>query len=162
MRVTPVREPEPGARDAPQRGQHLTLAAALVAHARISGGPGDATTAHDFIDRLLAAAEAGGRGRSVEELRVLRISLTTGAAVGDAGPTRPRSQPLVEPLSERELEVLRLLDSDLSGPEIAAQLYISVSTLRTHTRNIFAKLDVSSRRAAVTRAAELGLLSRDR
>jgi LuxR family maltose regulon positive regulatory protein len=69
------------------------------------------------------------------------------------GPTRPRTQSLGEALSERELEVLRLLDSDLSGPEIAGQLHSSVSTLRTHTRNIFAKLDVSSRRAAVTRAA---------
>ena len=81
----------------------------------------------------------------------------------DDRPALPaRRQPLVEPLSERELEVLRLLASDLDGPEIAAELFISLNTLRTHTRNIYAKLGVSSRRAAVTRAAELGLLSRDR
>ena len=69
-------------------------------------------------------------------------------------------QPLIEPLSERELEVLRLLDSDLDGPDIARELTVSLTTVRTHTRNIYAKLGVTSRRAAVSRGAELGLLSR--
>jgi LuxR family maltose regulon positive regulatory protein len=64
---------------------------------------------------------------------------------------------LVEPLSERELEVLKLLRSELSGPEIAGQLIVSLNTLRTHTKNIFNKLGVNSRRAAVHRAEELGL-----
>jgi LuxR family maltose regulon positive regulatory protein len=64
----------------------------------------------------------------------------------------------VEPLSERELEVLRLLRSELSGPEIARLLVVSLNTLRTHTKNIFAKLGVNNRRAAVRRAEELGLL----
>ncbi len=63
-----------------------------------------------------------------------------------------------EELSEREREVLRLLATELSGPEIAGHLYISVNTLRTHTKHIFSKLDVNTRRAAVRRAAELGLL----
>jgi LuxR family maltose regulon positive regulatory protein len=81
----------------------------------------------------------------------------------DGRPPEPtRRQPLVEPLSERELEVLRLLASDLDGPEIAAELIVSLNTLRTHTKNIYAKLGVSSRRAAVTRGAELRLLDRDR
>ena len=72
-------------------------------------------------------------------------------------------QPLVEPLSERELEVLRLLQGDLDGPDIANRLlFVSLNTLRTHTRNVYAKLGVNSRRAAVRRAAELGLLSRSR
>ncbi|MDQ3937627.1 MAG: LuxR C-terminal-related transcriptional regulator, partial [Chloroflexota bacterium] len=71
---------------------------------------------------------------------------------------RPRRQPLIEPLSERELEVLRLLASDLDGPAIARELVVSLNTLRTHTKNIFAKLGVNSRRAAVRRAAELQLL----
>jgi LuxR family maltose regulon positive regulatory protein len=61
-------------------------------------------------------------------------------------------------LSERELDVLRLLRSDLDGPDIANELVVSLNTLRTHTKNIYAKLGVSSRRAAVTRAEELGLL----
>jgi LuxR family maltose regulon positive regulatory protein len=63
-----------------------------------------------------------------------------------------------EELSEREREVLRLLATELSGPEIARQLFVSVNTLRTHTKHIFAKLDVNTRRSAVRRAAELGLL----
>jgi LuxR family maltose regulon positive regulatory protein len=67
----------------------------------------------------------------------------------------------VEPLSERELEVLRLLQGDLDGPAIADHLFVSVNTVRTHTKNIYAKLDVNSRRAAVRRATELGLLPRD-
>ncbi len=66
-------------------------------------------------------------------------------------------RPPLEPLSERELEVLGLLRGDLSGPEIARELYISLNTLRTHTKNIFDKLDVNSRRAAVHRAEELGM-----
>ncbi len=74
----------------------------------------------------------------------------------------PVEQSLVEPLSERELEVLRLLESDLDGPEIARELAVSLNTLRTHTKSIYAKLGVNSRRAAVRRAAELGLLARAR
>ena len=62
------------------------------------------------------------------------------------------------PLSHRELEVLRLLDSELTGPEIARQLYVTVNTLRTHTKRIFTKLDVTTRAAAVRRAHERGLL----
>ncbi len=64
---------------------------------------------------------------------------------------------LIEPLSERELEVLRLLRSELSGPEIAGQLVISPNTFRTHTKNIFSKLGVNNRRAAVRRAEDLDL-----
>jgi LuxR family maltose regulon positive regulatory protein len=61
-------------------------------------------------------------------------------------------------LSERELDVLRLLRSDLDGPDIANELVVSLNTLRTHTKNIYSKLGVSSRRAAVRRAEELELL----
>ena len=64
---------------------------------------------------------------------------------------------MIEPLSERELEVLKLLRSELSGPEIAQQLIVSLNTLRTHTKNIFNKLGVNNRRAAVRRAEELDL-----
>jgi LuxR family maltose regulon positive regulatory protein len=66
-------------------------------------------------------------------------------------------QGLIEPLSERELEVLRLLRSDLNGPEIASELIVSLNTVRTHTKNIYSKLGVNSRRAAVSRAEELDL-----
>jgi ATP/maltotriose-dependent transcriptional regulator MalT len=63
-----------------------------------------------------------------------------------------------EVLSRRELEVLRLLDGELTGPEIAGRLYVSLNTLRTHTKRIFTKLDVTTRAAAVRRARERGLL----
>ncbi len=75
--------------------------------------------------------------------------------------TEPRvaaSQGLVDPLSAREVEVLRMLGSDLDGPEIASQLVVSLNTVRTHTKNIYAKLGVNSRRAAVRRSKDLGLL----
>ena len=65
---------------------------------------------------------------------------------------------IVESLSDRELEVLKLLGTELSGPEIADRLSVSLNTLRTHTKNIYSKLGVSSRRAAIRRAEELGLL----
>ena len=65
---------------------------------------------------------------------------------------------VAEDLSDRELQVLRLLATELTGPEIARQLFVSVNTLRTHTKHIFTKLAVTTRRAAVRRAAELRLL----
>ena len=80
------------------------------------------------------------------------------AAVGETGHDSPVKQALIEPLSERELDVLRLLGSELDGPAIARELTVSLNTIRTHTKNIYAKLAVTSRRAAVRRAAELGLL----
>ncbi|MBZ0277651.1 MAG: LuxR C-terminal-related transcriptional regulator [Anaerolineae bacterium] len=70
----------------------------------------------------------------------------------------PLQSVLIEPLSERELEVLRLFGTDLSGPEIARELVVSLNTLRTHTKNIYTKLGVNNRRAAVRRAEEIGLL----
>ncbi|HEY5155500.1 MAG TPA: LuxR C-terminal-related transcriptional regulator, partial [Acidimicrobiales bacterium] len=66
-------------------------------------------------------------------------------------------QGLVDELSPRELDVLRLLRSDLSGPDIARELVVSLNTVRTHTKNIYMKLGVNNRREAVRRAAELGL-----
>jgi LuxR family maltose regulon positive regulatory protein len=70
----------------------------------------------------------------------------------------PRASSLVEPLSERELDVLKLLRTELTGPEIARELVVSLSTVRTHTQNIYAKLGVSNRQAAIHRAEELNLL----
>jgi LuxR family maltose regulon positive regulatory protein len=70
--------------------------------------------------------------------------------------TPSRSGPVGE-LSSRELDVLRLLRSDLTGPDIARELLVSLNTLRTHTKNIYAKLGVNNRREAIRRATELGL-----
>ncbi len=65
---------------------------------------------------------------------------------------------MIEPLTERELEVLKLLKTELKGPEIARELVVSLNTLHTHTKNIFNKLGVNDRRAAVRRAEQLDLL----
>ena len=75
--------------------------------------------------------------------------------------TRPSAlltQSLVEPLSERELEVLRLLAQGLTNREIAEELTVTVGTAKTHLNHIYGKLDVHSRIQAVTKAKELGLL----
>jgi LuxR family maltose regulon positive regulatory protein len=109
-----------------------------------------------FVDEgppMLALLEVAKRQRAGDYVRRL---LT---AFGSAQDRVPAIQRLVEPLSERELDVLRLLATDLGGPEIARELTVSLSTMRTHTRSIFNKLGVSSRRAAVRRAEELHLLS---
>ena len=71
---------------------------------------------------------------------------------GDAPPG------LLEPLSERERAVLRLLPALLSNPEIAGELFVSVNTVKTHIKTIYRKLDVTSRRDAVIRARELRLI----
>ena len=71
---------------------------------------------------------------------------------------KPTSQSLIEPLTERELEVLRLLSTELSGPEIAQELSVSLNTMRTHTKSIYSKLNVNNRRSAVREARELSIL----
>jgi LuxR family maltose regulon positive regulatory protein len=83
------------------------------------------------------------------------------AAYDGAAEPAPADRPaLVDPLSTRELDVLRLLATDLDGPAIARELVVSLNTVRTHTKSIYLKLGVNSRRRAVSRAGELGLLSR--
>jgi LuxR family maltose regulon positive regulatory protein len=69
----------------------------------------------------------------------------------------PAASPPAEALSDRERDVLRLLNSSLSLREIGRTLYVSPNTVKTHVRGIYAKLGVSSREQAVTRARELGL-----
>ena len=105
--------------------------------------------------------EAVRRGIIPDYARRL-LSAFGGEHPGPAGdvtqPTSLASSPLTEPLSQRELEILRLFRTELSGPEIAQELVIALSTLRTHTKSIYSKLNVNSRRAAVNRAVELGLI----
>jgi LuxR family transcriptional regulator, maltose regulon positive regulatory protein len=67
-------------------------------------------------------------------------------------------EPLSEPLTETEARILRYLPTDLSKPEIADELYVSVDTIKTHVKHLYAKLDAHSRREAVRRAREVGLL----
>lgn len=200
--------------------EHITLARVLIARYKNDAVDGSIVEAVGLLERLLHAAEAGGRVGSIVEilmlqaiaheaqgnthlaLRSLERALTLSEPEGyirlfvDEGEamrlliekqSRHRDHPLsgyvdkllaaftqpavkqksailhkksdmIGPLSERELEVLKLLRSELSGPEIAQQLIISLHTLRTHTNNIYNKLGVNNRRAAVRRAEELDLL----
>jgi LuxR family transcriptional regulator, maltose regulon positive regulatory protein len=212
--------------------EHITLARVLIAQYKNDPAAGSVHEAIALLERLLQAAEAGGRMGSVIEILVVQAlalqaqgnvsqalaSLERALALAEpegyvrifvdegepmrsliekqsrnrdhplsgyvdkllAAFTQPVAAPksatpalhqaqrgasvihqksdMIEPLSERELEVLKLLRSELSGPEIAQQLIVSLHTLRTHTNNIYNKLGVNNRRAAVRRAEELNLL----
>jgi LuxR family transcriptional regulator, maltose regulon positive regulatory protein len=96
----------------------------------------------DYTGKLLAAFEAG-------------IQRTAGRP--SLGPVPP-SQPLVEPLSQRELEVLQLIAQGLSNQEISEKLFLALDTVKGHNRKIFEKLQVQRRTEAIARARELGLL----
>jgi LuxR family maltose regulon positive regulatory protein len=96
----------------------------------------------EYAGRLLAAS-GNEREKSVDEAHL---------------PNSSAAQAMMEPLTQRELDVLRLFKTELSGPEIADQLVIALSTLRTHTKSIYRKLDVTNRRAAVKQATALNLL----
>jgi LuxR family maltose regulon positive regulatory protein len=195
--------------------EHIVLARLLVAQGSHSGADDVLHDAVGLGERLLVAAQDGGRHGSAIEImvvlslaryalgdlagaiatvqraaalaepqRYVRVFLDEGPrmaslldlaarhqgapdylrrtlAAAAKGVQRPaRRQALVEPLSERELEVLRLLQSDLGGPDMARELSVSLNTLRTHTRSIYAKLGVTNRRAAVRQAGEMDLLAR--
>ena len=196
--------------------EHITLARVLMALSKPDTDEGPKRDALALLERLLAAADEGGRVHSVIEVlglqalahqtngdiraalvpleRALTLAEPEGYARSfvDAGPAMAAllnaaarkgiaadyvrrllaavgrsdsgthvNQALIEPLSERELNVLRLLETELDGPGIARELVIGLSTVRTHTKNIYSKLGVNNRRAAVRRGEELGLLSRD-
>jgi len=144
----------------------------LVLQALVRQARGDVPAALTSLQRALTLAEPEGYARIfVDEgppmASLLRAAAKQGiapryvrrllAAVNKTEDSTPASQGLIEPLSERELDVLRLLGTDLGGPEIARELVVSLNTVRTHTKNIYAKLGVNNRRAAVRRAQELDL-----
>jgi LuxR family maltose regulon positive regulatory protein len=142
-------------------------------------GQGDEEAAFDSLSRALELGEDKGyvrifldEGTAMQALLGRALSrgisreyvrgLVKAFEVGDAGYlSTARSTPippLIEPLSDREVEVLRLLRTELSGPEIAQELSIALSTMRTHTQSIYSKLGVANRRSAVRKAEEFNLL----
>jgi LuxR family maltose regulon positive regulatory protein len=159
--------------EAAEKGGRLTIVIeVLVLQALARQLRGDTAGALTRLDRALGLAAPERHVRVfVDEGEPMAVLLSaaadTGAGVfatellealgGSTRPRRPTAQGLVEPLSEREHEVLRLLATDLSGPEIARRMVLSLNTVRTHIKNVYAKLGVNSRRAAVRRAEELDL-----
>ncbi len=107
-------------------------------------------------DHLLEAIRAAARGESVLEPSVAAKVVAEFARIS-AQPDRT-VQPLADPLTDRELEILRLLVADLSTREMAAQLIVSVNTIKTQLKSIYAKLDVHSRDEALDKARALNLL----
>jgi LuxR family maltose regulon positive regulatory protein len=79
-------------------------------------------------------------------------------AFTDSSGATPGSMPIAEALSDRERDVLRLLVAGCSGPEIAETLVVAPSTVRTHVKSIYGKLDVHTREQAIARATELKFL----
>jgi len=110
----------------------------------------------DYSRELLAAVTANGSADS-EPNDVARSGVPALTDPGSGSRTT-----LIDPLSDRELDVLRLLGSDLDGPAIARELVVSLNTVRTHTKHIYTKLGVNNRRAAISKAHQLGLLSYSR
>jgi LuxR family maltose regulon positive regulatory protein len=161
-------------------GWTALLIQVLILQALALDAQGDVTRAMVALERALSLAEPGGFVRVFVDggepmARLLRHAASRGVALhyvsqllaafdgserGRAGETPQHSpaQLLVEPLTQRELEVLRLLTTHLSSTEIAEQLIISANTVRSHVKSIYSKLDVHSRADVVQRARELKLL----
>ncbi len=166
---------------------HITrfLIEALALRALIYDEEGDEAAALAALGQAVALAEPGGwvrlfvdlgppLDRLLDRLRrqgasgyidqVLTAFKTTGQTAGGAGkaghsaPGLRLSSSLIEPLTPRELEVLALLDRHLTNREIADRLVVAPSTVKTHTLNIYGKLEVNSRNQAVARGKELGLI----
>ena len=134
-------------------------------------GQDDQPQAAACIQQALALAEPDGFVRLFADegepmARLLRQAAVSGASTEyvsqllrvTGAPSDSPSSTLVEPLSERELQVLRLIAAGLSNRQIADELVIAVSTVKWHINNIFGKLNVHSRTQALARARELGLL----
>jgi LuxR family transcriptional regulator, maltose regulon positive regulatory protein len=157
-----------------RRGSVRTRVGSGVVGALLASAGGDGDRAADILeDALVAAAPCGLRRPFLAEpdLRpVLTQILERGSAAGEfvldvlGRPTTTRGAPgeeprgPVDPLTERERLALRYLASSLSNTEIAAALYVSVNTVKTHQRAVYRKLGAAGRRDAVRRARELGVL----
>jgi DNA-binding NarL/FixJ family response regulator len=107
-------------------------------------------------EKLFEAVRAAARGESFLQPSVAVKVLSEFSRLADQMPEGNSS--LIEPLSEREMEIMRLLGFGASNKEIAARLYITEGTVKNHNTNIFGKLGVSGRTKAALKARELGLI----
>ncbi|HYO41187.1 MAG TPA: LuxR C-terminal-related transcriptional regulator [Nocardioidaceae bacterium] len=139
-----------------------TLAGAVQSAPEVDACGGLFLDEQAAVDALLHASSGPSDASGVASVRAWWQGLVAGEPATATAPETLSARTLAgrppDPLSEREAEVLRLLASELTGPEIARSLYVTLNTLRTHTQRIFAKLDVTGRGAAVRRARDLGLL----
>ncbi|HEX6455982.1 MAG TPA: LuxR C-terminal-related transcriptional regulator [Solirubrobacterales bacterium] len=134
----------------------------LAAAHLLEGRLGDAAAQLELAERLSARVPDERRKRV--ELRLARTRLWLDRLREERASAREAMRPVAasEDLSPAELRVVRFLPTNLSAPEIAAELFVSANTVRTHMRHIYFKLGVHSRREAVDRARELGLLAPSR
>ncbi|MEM7029505.1 MAG: LuxR C-terminal-related transcriptional regulator [Chloroflexota bacterium] len=145
----------------------------LTIQALVSEAQGDIPIALKSLERALTLAEPEGYVRIFVDEGLPMATLLTEITKHNIAPAYVRqlqiavgstkgrlfaAQYLIDPLSERELDVLRLLTTDLTGPQIAQELMVSLNTIRTHTKNIYHKLGVNTRRAAIRQATEYDLL----
>jgi LuxR family maltose regulon positive regulatory protein len=115
-----------------------------------------------FIDEGLPMAqllrEAAARGILPDYTVKLLAAFEDKAQTMEGKPDRPPAKLLIEPLSQRESEVLQLIARGLSNREIGEHLFLALDTVKGHNRKIFDKLQVQNRTEAAARARELGLL----
>jgi LuxR family transcriptional regulator, maltose regulon positive regulatory protein len=161
---------QPALEIALERGLHYRTTELSVYSALVFAGRSDLGAALRELERALSCAEKGGYSRCFEDDpqldRLLQLavekkihaSFAARLLSGRKLASRSAQAGLVDPLSERELEVLRLLAAAMSPVEIAQKLYLSPYTLKAHTQNIYSKLGVHSRLEAINKARELSLL----
>ena len=108
--------------------------------------------ASEFVDDILAAFDDAEPGASP--------AVAEPPSIADAAAVRPpvSSQPLIEPLTNRELDVLELLAQRLQNKEIAGKLFVTTETVKGHLKNIYQKLGVGNRRMAVEEAKRLKII----
>jgi LuxR family maltose regulon positive regulatory protein len=155
-------------------GWRSWLAEAFLLEAIARDTLGDAGAAARAVERALDLAEADGAlswfllhpapGLLARQARqgtahAALIAEILGLLSENTPAPSARQRPLLDPLSKSELRVLRYLPTHLSAPEIAGELYVSPTTVKTHLRNLYAKLGVHSRTDAVEAARALGLLA---
>jgi LuxR family maltose regulon positive regulatory protein len=166
-RLTPLRQA------AAQKGRQGRVIELLLLQALAHKAQDNLTSALSRLEEALVLAEPEGymrlfldEGEPVAELlrqgrtqglggRYLDKLLTAFRAAAKQDPTPP---PLIEPLSERELEILQLIEAGLSNQQISERLFLTVGTVKWHVNNIYGKLNVRRRTQAVARARELGVL----